>query len=127
VEVFAEILENCPQVKLLVTSRERLNLLSEWVFEIQGLPVPASDQVEKIEHFSSVALFLQSARRVRTGFAIREADRKWVLRICRVIEGMPLGICFFWETCGERIVMSGRVSLDGARRLSFRIAFPESQ
>jgi predicted ATPase/transcriptional regulator with XRE-family HTH domain/Tfp pilus assembly protein PilF len=92
VGVFAEILENCPHVKLLVTSRERLNLLSEWVFEIQGLPVPACDQVEKIEDFSSVALFLQSARRVRAGFAIRDVDRKWVLRICRAMDGMPLGI-----------------------------------
>jgi predicted ATPase/transcriptional regulator with XRE-family HTH domain len=92
VGMFTEILEGCPQVKLLVTSRERLNLLSEWVFEIQGLPVPASDQVEKIEDFSSVALFLQSARRVQAGFEIRESDRKWVLRICRAMEGMPLGI-----------------------------------
>jgi predicted ATPase len=44
VGVFAEILEGCPQVKLLVTSRERLNLLSEWVFEIHGLPVPPNDR-----------------------------------------------------------------------------------
>jgi predicted ATPase/transcriptional regulator with XRE-family HTH domain len=92
VGVFAEVLAECPQLKLLVTSRERLNLLSEWVFEIQGLPVPAIDQVEKIEDFSSVALFMQSARRVQAGFEIREVDRKWVLRICRAMEGMPLGI-----------------------------------
>jgi predicted ATPase len=92
VGIFTEILENCPQVKLLVTSRERLNLLSEWVFEIQGLPVPASDQGEQFEAYSSVALFLQSARRVRAGFEMREAERKWVLRICQIMEGMPLGI-----------------------------------
>jgi predicted ATPase len=92
VGIFTEILENCPQVKLLVTSRERLNLLSEWVFEIQGLPVPASDQGEQFEAYSSVALFLQSARRVRAGFEMREAERKWVLKICQIMEGMPLGI-----------------------------------
>jgi predicted ATPase/transcriptional regulator with XRE-family HTH domain len=92
VDVFAEILEGCPQVKLLVTSRERLNLLSEWVFEIQGLPLPPGDQVEQFEAYSSVALFLQSARRVLTGFEIREAERIWVLRICQAMEGMPLGI-----------------------------------
>lgn len=92
VGVFAEILENCPHVKLLVTSRERLNLLSEWVFEIQGLPVPVSAQVEQFETYSAVALFLQIARRVRTGFEIREPDRKWVIQICQKLEGMPLGI-----------------------------------
>jgi predicted ATPase/transcriptional regulator with XRE-family HTH domain len=92
VEMFTEIMESCPQVKLLVTSRERLNLLSEWVFEIQGLPVPPTDQVEQFETYSSVALFLQCARRVLAGYELREAEREWVLRICRILEGMPLGI-----------------------------------
>jgi predicted ATPase/transcriptional regulator with XRE-family HTH domain len=91
VEVFTEILKHCPQVKLLVTSRERLNLLSEWVFEVQGLPVPANEQVEQMEAYSSVALFLQSARRVRAGFELRE-ERQWVRKICAAMEGMPLGI-----------------------------------
>jgi len=92
VGAFTEILKDCPQVKLLVTSRERLNLLSEWVFEILGLPVPPNDQVEQFELYSSVALFLLSARRTQSGFEIREAERRWVLKICRTMEGMPLGI-----------------------------------
>jgi predicted ATPase/Tfp pilus assembly protein PilF len=79
-------------MKLLVTSRERVNLLSEWVFEIHGLPVPPNDQTEQFEEYSSVALFLQSARRVRTGFLIRGDERGWVLNICQAMEGMPLGI-----------------------------------
>jgi predicted ATPase/transcriptional regulator with XRE-family HTH domain len=90
--VFTEILKHCPQVKLLVTSRERINLLSEWVFEIHGLPVPPDEQTEQFEEYSSVALFLESARRVRTGFLIRGEERRWVLNICQTIEGMPLGI-----------------------------------
>jgi predicted ATPase/DNA-binding XRE family transcriptional regulator/TolA-binding protein len=92
VGLFSEILESCPEVKLLVTSRERLNLLSEWVFEIQGLPVPASGQVEQFEEYSSVALFLQSARRIQAGFNLRDDERQWVVRICQIVEGMPLGI-----------------------------------
>ena len=92
VGIFAEILKECRQVKLFITSRERLNLLSEWVFEIQGLPVPPNDQVEQFESYSSVALFLQSARRVSAGFEIHEAEHEWVLKICRVLDGMPLGI-----------------------------------
>jgi predicted ATPase/transcriptional regulator with XRE-family HTH domain len=91
VEVFTEILKHCPQVKLLITSRERLNLLSEWVFEVQGLPVPANDQVEQMETYSSVALFLQSARRVRAGFELGE-ECQWVRKICAAMGGMPLGI-----------------------------------
>jgi transcriptional regulator with XRE-family HTH domain len=92
VGVFTDILKDCQQIKLLVTSRERLNLLSEWVFEIQGLPVPPHDHVEQFEAYSSVALFLQSARRVCAGYEIREDERRWVLKICQIMEGMPLGI-----------------------------------
>ena len=90
--LFVEILKSSPQVKLLVTSRERVNLLSEWVFEIQGLPVPPSDQAEQIEEYSSAALFLQSVRRIQAGFEVQEDERQWVVRICQVMEGMPLGI-----------------------------------
>jgi predicted ATPase/transcriptional regulator with XRE-family HTH domain len=87
-----DILKRSPQVKLLITSRERLNLLSEWVFEIQGLPVPVSDQAEHFEQYSSVALFLQSARRTQTDIEARDEERHWVGRICQLLEGMPLGI-----------------------------------
>lgn len=90
--VFTEILKECQQIKLLVTSRERLNLLSEWVFEIQGLPVPPNDQVTQFDLYSAVALFLQSARRVQAGFEIRDDERQWVLKICHSMDGMPLGI-----------------------------------
>ncbi len=90
--LFAEILHACPHVKLLATSRERLNLLSEWVVEILGLPVPPSPEAEQFESYSSIALFLQSARRVQAGFELREEDRRCILRICQIMEGMPLGI-----------------------------------
>jgi predicted ATPase/transcriptional regulator with XRE-family HTH domain len=89
---FAEILKSSGQLKLLITSRERLNLLSEWVFEIQGLPVPPNELAEQFEEYSSVALFLQSARRIKSGFEVLDDERRWVVDICRLLEGMPLGI-----------------------------------
>ncbi len=92
VGVLAEILKACQQIKLLATSRERLNLLIEWIFEIQGLPVPSNEQVDQFESYSSVALFLQCARRAQSGFEIRADDQQWVLNICQAMEGMPLGI-----------------------------------
>lgn len=39
-ELLANLLHQAPQVKLLVTSRERLKLHGEWVFDVPGLPVP---------------------------------------------------------------------------------------
>ncbi len=92
VGLFSEILQSSLHIKLLVTSRERLNLLYEWVFEINGLPIPPDDRAEQFEEYSSVALFLQSARRAQTGFKLRADERRWVLNICQTMEGMPLGI-----------------------------------
>jgi len=92
VGLFAELLERAPTVRLLVTSRERLNLQGEWVFEIQGLPVPAAGEGTRVEEYSSVALFVQSARRARVGFELHAEERSAVVRICQAVEGMPLGI-----------------------------------
>jgi predicted ATPase/transcriptional regulator with XRE-family HTH domain len=90
--LLAEILQAAPQVKLLATSRERLNLQGEWLFDLQGLLVPPPDQEEEIEAYSAAALFIQSAQRARAGFQLSPADRTAVARICRLLEGMPLAI-----------------------------------
>jgi predicted ATPase len=58
-----EMLQCAPAVKVLVTARERLNVQGEWVFEVQGLPVPGRDQTEHLEEYRAVALFVQSAQR----------------------------------------------------------------
>lgn len=90
--LFAELLEYAPGVKLLVTSRERLNLHGEWVFEIQGLPVPPADQPGCVDEYSAVALFVQAARRARADFELRIEEQPAVVRVCQMVEGMPLGI-----------------------------------
>lgn len=92
VELFAEMLKCAPGVKLLITSRERLNLQSEWVFEVQGLPVPVTSQVKHPEAYSSLALFVQCARRAKADFELRGGDLLPVVRICQMVEGLPLGI-----------------------------------
>lgn len=92
VGLLVELLKYAPGVKLLVTSRERLNLQGEWVFEIQGLPVPPMDQSECVDEYSAVALFVQSARRAQADFELGAEEQAAVVRICQIVEGMPLGI-----------------------------------
>jgi predicted ATPase/transcriptional regulator with XRE-family HTH domain len=106
VDLLAELLKCAPGLKLLVTSRERLNLQSEWVFEVQGLPVPASGKVEHPEAYSSLALFAQRARQARADFELEPEDLPFVVQICQMMEGLPLGIelAAVWVstlTCGE--------------------------
>jgi predicted ATPase/DNA-binding CsgD family transcriptional regulator len=90
-EFLSILLENCPDLKLLVTSRERLHLREEWVYEVTGLRVPAQLNGTEIENYSAVQLFAQTARRVRPGFSLPD-ELTDVVRICKLVEGMPLAL-----------------------------------
>ena len=90
--LLVEIMASAPQVKLLVTSRERLNLRGEWVFEVQGLPVQDEGHAHDVQTSSAVQLFLQRARQGQAGFEPTDEEMRQVVRICRLVEGMPLAI-----------------------------------
>jgi predicted ATPase/DNA-binding CsgD family transcriptional regulator len=91
-DLLAEMLEAAAGVKLLVTSRERLNLREEWVMEVGGLAYPSSESEADIEDYSAVQLFMQHAHRANTAFKLMPAYKPTVARICRLVGGMPLGI-----------------------------------
>lgn len=97
-EILASFLAQMPHVKLLTTSRTPLGLYGEWLFELQGLstPEPANDLPALIAaqagRNSAVTLFLQVARRVQSGFALTPDNLPAIGRICRLVEGLPLGI-----------------------------------
>ncbi len=86
------ILHQAPGVRLLVTSRERLRLPGEQVFELGGLSMPADDSRDAIDHAEAVLLFLERARHASTTFALTPINRLAVATICRLVDGMPLGI-----------------------------------
>jgi predicted ATPase/transcriptional regulator with XRE-family HTH domain len=88
VDFFARLIEQAPGVKLLVTSRESLGLHSETVYDVEGLPIPVGADMAG----TSVELFLQRARRAHVGFDATTDDYPAIVRICRLVNGMPLGI-----------------------------------
>jgi predicted ATPase/DNA-binding XRE family transcriptional regulator len=90
--LIAEIVESSPAVKILATSREPLELYGEWVFELQGLATPDDPQTIRIDSENAAGLFLQRAERAKVGFKLRDADRRAVIRICGLVQGMPLAI-----------------------------------
>jgi predicted ATPase/transcriptional regulator with XRE-family HTH domain/tetratricopeptide (TPR) repeat protein len=88
--LLAEILATAANVKILATSRERLNLQGEWLFPVQGLAFPQHENELGAEAYSAVQLFIQSAQRVGPGFHLN--DRAAVTRVCQLVEGMPLAL-----------------------------------
>jgi len=100
----AEIMSTAPNIKLLVTSRERLHLTDEHIVELDGLdypdlvpeplglvPDPASSSRKALEGYTSVQLFLQAARRIYSRFNFA-AEQAGVARICHLTQGMPLAL-----------------------------------
>ena len=90
--LLTEILQAAPGIKILVTSRERLGLREEWVLDLQGLPFPESYDRGKMENYSAVRLFVSRAQQARADFWLTFLDKPAVARICRLVEGLPLGI-----------------------------------
>lgn len=90
-DLVLEILKRAPGVKVMITSSERLNLQLEWLYPVRGLQFPENEE-ESIESYSAVQLFLQSARRANASFNLSPADGANIVRICRFLDGMPLGI-----------------------------------
>jgi len=91
-ELLDELLEHAPQVKLLTTSREQLNLRAEWAFEVQGLPVPSHIEMENLESNSAAALFVQRAKQTKMDFIPTRDDYSSIKRICQLVEGLPLAL-----------------------------------
>ncbi|RPJ24915.1 MAG: helix-turn-helix domain-containing protein [Chloroflexi bacterium] len=87
-----DLLQGAPLVKLLVSSREPLQLQAEWVFEVRGLPVPGIDKPNLVETSSAVKLFVQRAQQTRAGFEPTPKDRAAIRQICQLVDGMPLAI-----------------------------------
>lgn len=87
----AELLAHTHSLKILVTSRERLNLIAETALDVHGLPVPASSLVDNAEEYSSVKLFLHNAKRIFPKFSYK-INSEAVIQICQLVNGIPLGI-----------------------------------
>jgi predicted ATPase/DNA-binding CsgD family transcriptional regulator len=91
-ELLAEILEEAPGVRMLVTSRERLNLREEWVLDVHGLHFPTSETEMELADYGAVQLFMHNAQRVHVGFVLEDAQKPALIRICQLVRGMPLGL-----------------------------------
>jgi predicted ATPase len=89
----AELVARLPKAQFMVTSRERLNLQGEWLFDVAGLPYPQAETTPgEAAASGAVQLFVQCARRVRAEFAPADTELTAAARICRLAAGMPLAI-----------------------------------
>ncbi len=91
----SQLLEVCPGMKLLVTSRASLRLRGERELRIQTLVVPSlvdAQDIDRFSEFASVALFIQRVHSFRPDFAISPDNAPVIARILSRIDGLPLAI-----------------------------------
>lgn len=91
----SEIIRQSPMVKILVTSRVKLNLREEWAFEVSGMSVPGEatlDPGRDLTTYPAVQLFLQTANHIDPNFRLRPEDEPYLRRVCQLLHGMPLAI-----------------------------------
>lgn len=120
-ELCSTLLATAPKVKLLITTRETVSLQEAWSYGLLGLAVPSSqgEQPGQQGEYDAVRLFAQCARRTRPDFSLK-VERAAVLRICTLVEGMPLGIEL--AAAWLKVMTCEQIAQEIARGLDFLIA-----
>ncbi|HEU5102990.1 MAG TPA: AAA family ATPase, partial [Roseiflexaceae bacterium] len=99
-DLLLAMLERAPHLTLLVTSRERLNLQAEWLFDVDGLAFPPEDphgsaapqSLADLADYSAAQLFVQRAMQVQPRLSLSEEPLTTIVRICQHVAGMPLAL-----------------------------------
>jgi DNA-binding SARP family transcriptional activator/predicted ATPase len=96
-QLFHQVLENAPQLKILATSRQAVGLFQEVRLLLAGLPSPAEaharlDPAQALEEYPALRLFVQQAQKTVAGFRLTAGNLPAVGKICMLTEGMPLAL-----------------------------------
>jgi predicted ATPase/DNA-binding CsgD family transcriptional regulator len=82
----------CPQVRILATSRERLDVPGEFVFPVPPLGLPEDGSAGAVAASEAGGLFVARARAVSPGFTLTDGNAAAVAEVCARLDGMPLAI-----------------------------------
>ena len=90
-----DLLEACPRLKILVTSRTPLRLRAEKELPVSPLMVPTLEDYSNgnsLSQFAAVELFIQRAAAIKPDFTVTNANAPAVAEICHRLDGLPLAI-----------------------------------
>jgi predicted ATPase len=94
--MLGELLQDCPHLKLLVTSREALHLRGEHVHPVPPLGLPGGDlkqqTMEQLTQYEAVRLFIERVLAVKPDFEVTNENAPAVAEICFRLDGLPLAI-----------------------------------
>lgn len=90
----SEILHAAPDLKVLVTSREPLQIYGEHCYRVPALGLPQSDAIalDEWEQYAALRLFVERARAANDDFQVGQDNLQEIIQICRRLDGLPLAI-----------------------------------
>lgn len=92
-EACATLLERTTRLRILATSRERLQVAGEVVWPVAPLDVPdTGSPPARLEAYGASKLFLEHARRLDPDFELSAADTAGLVMLCRRLDGVPLAV-----------------------------------
>jgi len=115
-----KLLSTCPELKILTTSRETLNVSGETILRVHSLTFPISRHLlpgENLADYESVRLLMERAVAIEADFSLSPENSASVAQICRRLEGMPLAI----ELAAARLKVLSIQQI--AARLEDRLSF----
>jgi non-specific serine/threonine protein kinase len=87
------LLKNCPQLKILATSREPMEILGEALYRVPSLALPDPQyQLDALRDSESVKLFRERAQLVQFDFSLTLENASYIAQICQRLDGIPLAI-----------------------------------
>lgn len=114
------LLQSCPRLRILTTSRERLNVGGERVYRLPSLSVPPTNgslSLEELLRFSACELFVTRAREADDSFEVGADTQACVADICRRLDGIPLAI----ELAAARVRVFTPAQIAGRLNERFRL------
>jgi predicted ATPase/DNA-binding CsgD family transcriptional regulator len=90
-----KLLRACPDLSILVTSRQPLRIAGEATLTVQPLSVPEPDAActpADLPRYESASLLVERATAVLPGFAVTKTNAATIAALCQALEGMPLAI-----------------------------------
>jgi DNA-binding SARP family transcriptional activator/predicted ATPase len=85
-----ELTRTAPDLKIVMTSRQRFNVRGEWTLVLDGLPI--HEAFDETQLPPAQSLFWETARRVRGDDLLTQKSAQAVQQICELVQGMPLAI-----------------------------------
>lgn len=89
------LLEECPHLHVLVTSRERLNIAAETVYSVAPLAYPDVHRLPAragLPSFAAIQLFVERCQAVTPDFQLTDQNAAAVAQVCTLLDGIPMAL-----------------------------------